>query len=228
MAYSHYSSVEEDNADLAYEDLYLKALNDSESEIDTSPAHVNSVTRKTDEESEDSLSNIQESSPSAEAHCQLTRSSVSLLESISKLGGSLKPGEDDSTKPSVNLKAPLKTCRERRSLIKDSQHVASFLIKSGLTSWAPNSLIKLRRLMSRPAGCTFLGFSATTTKVWLGEYGKNQQTLVADLGSDITLISQKALSEMNNPPKLKTGEKINLIQVTSTSKISGFVTIPIY
>ena len=55
---SRYSSVEEDNADLAYEDLYLEALHDSESETDTSPAHVNSVAGKTDEESEDSLSDI--------------------------------------------------------------------------------------------------------------------------------------------------------------------------
>ena len=87
--------------------------------------------------------------------------------------------------------------------MKDSQHVASFLMKSQLTSWASNSSIKLRRLMSRPAGCAFLGSSATTTKVWLGEYGKNQQTLVADSGSDITLISQKALSEIDNSPRLR-------------------------
>ena len=98
---------------------------------------------------------------------------MSLLESMSKLGGSLKPSNDDSAKFPVNSKTPLKTCREMRSLMKDSQHVASFLMKSRLTSWAPNSLIKLRRVMSRPAGCPLLGSSATTTKVWLGEYGKN-------------------------------------------------------
>ena len=188
---------------MAYEDLYLEALHDSES--DTSLAHVNSVAGKTDEESEDSLSDIPESSPSAKAHYQLAKPSMSLLESMSKLGGSLKPSNDDSAKFPVNSETPLKTCQERRSLMKDSQHVASFLMKSRLTSWTPNSLIRLWRLMSRPAGCAFLGSSATTTKVWLGEYDKNQQTLVADSGSDITLISQKALSGIDNPPRLRTG-----------------------
>src|SRR3979490_325976 len=81
--------------------------------------------------------------------------------------------------------------------------------------------------MSRPAGCAFLGTNATTTKVWLGEYGKNQRNLVADSGSDITLISQGALSQMDNPPKIRTGQKVNLIQVTGTSKISGYVSLPI-
>ena len=110
----------------------------------------------------------------------------------------------------------------------DSKLNGSLLRSSKLTSWAPNSLIKLRRLMSRPAGCAFLGSSATTTNVWLGDYGKNQSTLVADSGSDITLISQKALSSMEVPPKIKMGQKINLIQVTGTSKISGYVNLPIF
>ena len=33
---------------------------------------------------------------------------------------------------------------------------------------------------------------------------------------------------MENPPRIKMGQKINLIQVTGTSKISGYVTIPIF
>jgi hypothetical protein len=36
------------------------------------------------------------------------------------------------------------------------------------------------------------------------------------------------LGAMENPPKVKTGQKINLIQVTGSSKISGYVTVPIY
>ena len=62
----------------------------------------------------------------------------------------------------------------------------------------------------------------------LGEYGRNQQALVADSGSDITLISQNALNSMENFPKVKTGQKINLVQVTGSSKISGYVTVPLY
>ena len=81
--------------------------------------------------------------------------------------------------------------------------------------------------MSQPAGCAFLRTKATTTKVWLGEHRKNQQDLIADSGSDITLISQGALNQMENPPKIRTGQKVNLIQVTGTSKISGYMNLPI-
>ena len=33
---------------------------------------------------------------------------------------------------------------------------------------------------------------------------------------------------MENPPKVKTGQKINLVQVTGSCKISGYVTVPLY
>ncbi|KIJ51115.1 hypothetical protein M422DRAFT_44300 [Sphaerobolus stellatus SS14] len=64
-------------------------------------------------------------------------------------------------------------------------------------------------------------------KVWIGEYGNNLTNLTADSGSDITLISQQALTNMKNSPKVKTGQRINLVQVTGTSKISGYVNLPL-
>jgi hypothetical protein len=99
----------------------------------------------------------------------------------------------DSSTPPIQGEFNHKTRQERRKLLKDSKQVVRFLRNSKLTSWAPNSLIKLKRLMPMPAGCAFLGSSATTTNVWLSEYGKNQQALVANSGSDISLIYQKAL-----------------------------------
>jgi transposase InsO family protein len=92
----------------------------------------------------------------------------------------------------------------------------------------PLGILHLKKSMARPSGCAFLGATATTTKVWLGEYGKNCQSLIADSGSDITLISQDTLKEMNKPLKVKSGQKINLVQVTGSSKISGYVNLPIY
>ena len=65
------------------------------------------------------------------------------------------------------------------------------------------------------------------TKVWLGELGNNQQDLIADSGSDITLISQGALNQMENSPKIRTGQKVNLVQVAGSSKIPGYVNLPI-
>ena len=59
--------------------------------------------------------------------------------------------------------------------MRKSKHMMAFLKSSKLTSWAPNFLIKFKRLMSRPAGFARLGSSPTTTNVCLGECEKNQQ-----------------------------------------------------
>jgi len=64
-------------------------------------------------------------------------------------------------------------------------------------------------------------------KVWLGEHRKREQDLIADSGLYIALISQGTLNQMENPPKIQTGQKVNLVQVTGTSKISGYVNLPI-
>jgi hypothetical protein len=52
--------------------------------------------------------------------------------------------------------------------------------------------------------------------------------VIVDSGSDITLISQKSLIEMQNPAKLKQGQRINLVQVTGNTSISGYVDIDLY
>ena len=41
------------------------------------------------------------------------------------------------------------------------------------------------------------------------------------------MISEKHLNSMSNPPKIKTGQKVNLVQVTGKSTIHGYVLIPI-
>ena len=227
-ANTHYAaSDEESNADLAYEDLYLEALQESDNESDSNNAHVNNVTSAMDINPEGPVLDQQDSNSRVEAHCQLAKPVMSLLENMSRLGG-LQPKESNPSLPGLPGTFTPKNHRERRKSMKDSKRNGSFLRNSRLTSWAPKSLIKLKKLMSSPAGCAFLGSSATTTNVWLGEYGKNRATLVADSGSDITLISHKTLSSMGNPPKIKMGQKVNLIQVTGASKISGYVTLPIF
>jgi hypothetical protein len=51
--------------------------------------------------------------------------------------------------------------------------------------------------------------------------------VIIDSGSDITLISLKALESLLKRLKIRTGQKINLIQVMGTSSISGFVNLDI-
>ncbi|KAJ7799169.1 hypothetical protein B0H14DRAFT_3491884 [Mycena olivaceomarginata] len=48
---------------------------------------------------------------------------------------------------------------------------------------------------------------------------------LADTGSDITLISRKTLNALLDAPKVKQGHQVELIQVTGTSSISGYVNL---
>ncbi|KAJ7606274.1 hypothetical protein DFH06DRAFT_1348161 [Mycena polygramma] len=52
--------------------------------------------------------------------------------------------------------------------------------------------------------------------------------VIIDSGSDITLISLKALERLLNPPKIKAGQDIKLVQVTGKSSISGYVTLDLF
>ncbi|KIJ29599.1 hypothetical protein M422DRAFT_54099 [Sphaerobolus stellatus SS14] len=89
-------------------------------------------------------------------------------------------------------------------------------------------MLTLKKLMARHPGCAFHGSQATATEAWLGEYGKYKTRVVIDSGADITLISHAAVSNLSPKPKVKTGQQINLVQVTRASKISGFITLPIF
>src|SRR5882672_1689227 len=46
--------------------------------------------------------------------------------------------------------------------------------------------------------------------------------------TDITLISDKSLAEMQNSTKFRQGQRINLVQVTGNASISGYVDIDLY
>ncbi len=65
-------------------------------------------------------------------------------------------------------------------------------------------------------------------KAWIGEYGKVQENIIADSGADITLVSQEVLKKMKDPPRIKTGQPLNLVQVTGNAELKGFVTFPIF
>ncbi|QRV93047.1 Retrovirus-related Pol polyprotein from transposon [Ceratobasidium sp. AG-Ba] len=88
-------------------------------------------------------------------------------------------------------------------------------------------MIKLKKIMDRPPGTSFLGCKPTTILGKIGEEGEGINEITVDSGSDITLISHKCLTSLLNPPKEKTGQKINLIQVTGKTSITGYVTLPL-
>ena len=80
-------------------------------------------------------------------------------------------------------------------------------------------LLVLPKLMERPHGCCFIGSKPSTLQVSLGQKDGPKSEVIIDSGSDITLVSQKTLSSMKNPPKEHTGKKVTLSQVTAKTSI---------
>ena len=93
---------------------------------------------------------------------------------------------------------------------------------------ANKPLIELKRHLARPPGCSFLGARATETWASLNSPDVTPIPVIVDSGSDITLISQKALEQMQKPPKIKTGQRIKLVQVTGNAIITGYVILDMY
>ncbi len=85
------------------------------------------------------------------------------------------------------------------------------------------SLIELQKLMERPPGCTFLGGKAMEAMASVNSLHRDKIKVIIDSGSDITLISQEALRNLSHSLTIRAGQQINLVQVTGSSSISGFV-----
>ena len=89
-------------------------------------------------------------------------------------------------------------------------------------------LVELKKDQSWPPGCSFLGSQAAQVPATVNVLGKNLTKVIIDSESDITLVLQKSLSEMQIPIKLWQGQQVNLIQGTRNPSISGYVNIDLY
>ena len=82
--------------------------------------------------------------------------------------------------------------------------------------------------MARPPGCSFLSASAAHVPVLINLPTENPSDIIINSRSDITLILEKALKGLLEAPKIKKGQKINLVQVTGKASISGYVELELY
>jgi hypothetical protein len=87
--------------------------------------------------------------------------------------------------------------------------------------------ITLKRLMSRPPGTAFYGNKATIIKGWIQSKLGVKRRITFDTGSEITLINEDLIPELSPVPKIKSGQKLKLVQVTGNSTISRYVIIPL-
>jgi hypothetical protein len=115
--------------------------------------------------------------------------------------------------------------RTRRRLARELSH-AAFQASSSITHEG-KPLVELKRLMSRPPGTTFLGSRAVEANCSIDGFSDPLKVII-DSGSDITLISEQAVKRLSSKPRIVTGQRINLIQVTGNAIITGFVTLDLY
>ena len=106
--------------------------------------------------------------------------------------------------------------------------ISSSLRATAASNSDPSSaILKLPKLMDRPPGCSFLGSKATEVEVHINNFASTV-CLIFDSGSDITLISEKTYDSLRSKNKIRQGQKINLIQVTGKTTISGYVPLSLY
>ena len=116
--------------------------------------------------------------------------------------------------------------KNRRTLLKDLSRTYYSSVTG--VSESNGSLVELKRFLSRPPGCSFLGSKATQVPVNINSAQGDPSSIIIDSGSDITLISLRTLHQLKVPSKMKIGQKINLVQVTGNASISGYVLLDLY
>ncbi len=124
----------------------------------------------------------------------------------------------------TQINKPALNRRSRRRLAKQI-NLRAYNLE---TEVAKGDILQLPRHMSRPPGCSFLGSKATQVRARIGSLEDIETNIIVDSGSDITLISEEQLNSLLENYKVKLGQKINLIQVTGTSSISGYVNLDMY
>jgi hypothetical protein len=87
--------------------------------------------------------------------------------------------------------------------------------------------ITLKRLMSQPPCTAFYGSKATIIKGWIQSKLGSKHRITFDTGLEITLINEDLIPELSPVPKIKSGQKLKLVQVTGNSTISRYVIVPL-
>ncbi|KAG8942695.1 hypothetical protein FRC03_002928, partial [Tulasnella sp. 419] len=64
-------------------------------------------------------------------------------------------------------------------------------------------------------------------KAKIGQDNQHIIDVIIDSGSDITLISSLQLLLISPKPKIKTGQRVHLVQVTGKATISGYIEVPL-
>lgn len=70
-----------------------------------------------------------------------------------------------------------------------------------------------------------MGSKATETQAKINDPRSKPIPVILDSGSDITLISETEIGKMRKAPKIRVGQRINLVQVTGKASINGYTNL---
>jgi hypothetical protein len=87
---------------------------------------------------------------------------------------------------------------------------------------------ELKKYLAWSPGCSLLAAQATQVPATINSLESNPTKVIVNSGSDVTFIWYILLLEMQNPPKIRQGQRINLVQVTRNSSISRYVEVDLY
>ena len=132
-----------------------------------------------------------------------------------------------SSSSTTNPSLPVLNRKTRQKLSKEINRI-SLHVRHIPGNETDKPTIELKKHLARPPGCSFLGARATETFASINNPQGETIPVIIDSGSDITLISQRTLDQMSKPPKIRTGQRIKLVQVTGNASITGYVTLDLY
>ena len=206
-------SPEEEAAQDAYDEIYLGLDSDDEEEL-----HQGST-----EDQQDFREPLQTTCASV----HFTQPSEEILEEDTDL-----KGDPDSTESpgatEVEAHTSLVKYQNRASRRKSARQFRAHTRRIAVNSESKSNIYTMTKFLARPPGTSFLGAKATKARAHIGSLEEAEEDIIIDSGSDITLISKKCWESLTTAPKLKAGQKINLIQVTGSAKINGYVNIDLY
>lgn len=203
-------SSEDRAAQEAYDELYLEL--DSEDEFE--------LHQGSSEDQQDFRSPLQ----TTEASVHFAQPREDVKEDTSDLKGEID--SEESLGQVVEAHASLARLPNRASRRRTARQFRAHTHRVAADS--SSKIYTMKKFLARPPGTSFLGARAIRAQAHIGSLNEPQQDVIIDSGSDITLISTACWEKLSAPPKLKAGQRINLIQVTGSAKINGFVNVDLY
>ncbi|KAJ3979040.1 hypothetical protein F5890DRAFT_1421900, partial [Lentinula detonsa] len=161
-----------------------------------------------------------ETTPSNESPvCDYTETTSELRGDM--IGENTQLEEKPTYQAKTHMARPSLNRKTRRRLARDIQTQSYSYHTQSQTE--AKDLLELPKQLARPSGCSFLGARATEALGYINSKENNPVPVIFDTGSDITLISATALQGLSKPPRIRAGQRINLVQVTGQTQIEGYV-----